>query len=56
MVAGLHPGYLCGAEAWNNLGVLQRDVGAVADGIASYERCMELCPDNRYADTVPLQG
>jgi Flp pilus assembly protein TadD len=33
------------AEAWNNLGVLQRDIGAVADAIASYERAASLAPE-----------
>lgn len=40
------PGY---AEAFNNLGVLQRDVGAVHDAIASYRKCLELDPANRHA-------
>lgn len=40
------PGY---AEAHNNLGVLQRDVGAVPDALASYGRCLELSPDSRNA-------
>jgi tetratricopeptide (TPR) repeat protein len=33
------------AEAWNNLGVAQRDIGAVADAIASYERAATLAPE-----------
>jgi len=36
------PGY---AEAWNNLGVVQRDIGAVTDAIHSYERAATLAPD-----------
>ncbi len=40
------PGYV---EAHNNLGVLQRDVGAVPDALASYGRCLELSPDSRNA-------
>lgn len=37
------------AEAHNNLGVLQRDVGTVPDAIASYNRCLDLAPDSRNA-------
>ena len=37
------------AEAHNNLGVLQRDVGAVGDAVASYERCLALDPGSRNA-------
>lgn len=42
------------AEAHNNLGVLQRDVGAVPDALASYARCLELSPDSRNAGAPPL--
>ena len=37
------------AEAYNNLGVLQRDVGAIPDAIVSYDKCIALCPDSRNA-------
>jgi tetratricopeptide (TPR) repeat protein len=37
------------AEAHNNLGVLQRDVGAISDALASYERALSLAPDSRNA-------
>lgn len=37
------------AEAHNNLGVLQRDVGAIPDALASYERALQLVPDSRNA-------
>lgn len=40
------PGY---AEAHNNMGVLQRDVGAISDALASYNRALELTPDSRNA-------
>lgn len=40
---------LCRAEAHNNLGVLQRDVGAIPDALASYERALQLVPDSRNA-------
>lgn len=43
------------AEAWNNLGVVQRDIGAVADAIASYERAAALAPEQHNAG-APLQG
>jgi len=42
----------CGAEAHNNLGVLQRDVGAIPDALASYERALQLVPDSRNAGGV----
>lgn len=42
------------AEAHNNLGVLQRDVGAVPNALASYARCLELSPDSRNAGAPPL--
>ena len=44
------------AEAHNNLGVLQRDVGAVPDALASYARCLELSPDSRNAGATPFRG
>ena len=44
------------AEAHNNLGVLQRDVGAVPDALASYARCLELSPDSRNAGATPFSG
>lgn len=37
------------AEAHNNFGVLQRDVGAIPDALASYERALALVPDSRNA-------
>jgi hypothetical protein len=37
------------AEAHNNLGVLQRDVGAIPDALSSYERALQLVPDSRNA-------
>lgn len=37
------------AEAHNNLGVLQRDVGAIPDALTSYERALRLVPDSRNA-------
>lgn len=37
------------AEAWNNLGVLQRDIGAITDAIASYEHAARLAPDQQNA-------
>ena len=40
-------------EAHNNLGVLQRDVGAVPEAIASYERCLDVAPDSRNAGDLP---
>jgi hypothetical protein len=40
---------LCCVEAHNNLGVLQRDVGAIPDALASYERALQLVPDSRNA-------
>lgn len=40
---------VCGAEAHNNLGVLQRDVGAIPDALTSYERALRLVPDSRNA-------
>ncbi len=40
---------LCCAEAHNNLGVLQRDVGAIPDALSSYERALQLVPDSRNA-------
>jgi cytochrome c-type biogenesis protein CcmH/NrfG len=39
------------AEAHNNLGVLQRDVGAIPDALASYERALQLAPESRNAGT-----
>jgi hypothetical protein len=40
---------LCAAEAHNNLGVLQRDVGTIPDALASYERALQLVPASRNA-------
>jgi tetratricopeptide (TPR) repeat protein len=40
------PGY---GEAWNNLGVLQRDVGAIPAALASYERSLALAPNSTNA-------
>jgi len=37
------------SQAYNNLGVLQRDVGAMADALAAYDKCLELTPDSRNA-------
>jgi tetratricopeptide (TPR) repeat protein len=37
------------AEAYNNLGVLQRDVGAIPDALTSYERALQLAPESRNA-------
>jgi protein O-GlcNAc transferase len=47
----IHPPQACPtyAEAYNNLGVLQRDIGAIADAINSYSRCLEITPDSRNA-------
>lgn len=39
------------AEAYNNLGVLQRDVGAIPEAIRSYEKCLELSRHARNAGT-----
>ena len=36
-------------QAYNNLGVLQRDVGAMADALAAYDKCLEITPDSRNA-------
>ena len=36
-------------KAYNNLGVLQRDVGAMKDALAAYDKCLELTPDSRNA-------
>eukprot|EP00887_Chlorella_sp_A99_P005978 scaffold27.g5978.t1 len=44
------------AEAYNNLGVLQRDVGLAQEALASYEKCLELDPDNRNAGQNRLLG
>jgi protein O-GlcNAc transferase len=41
------------AEVYNNLGVLQRDVGAIVEALASYEKCLELDPDSRSAGVQP---
>jgi Tfp pilus assembly protein PilF len=41
------------AEAHNNLGVLQRDVGAISDALASYERALSLAPDSQNAGERP---
>lgn len=40
---------MCPAEAHNNLGVLQRDVGAIPDALSSYERALQLVPESRNA-------
>ena len=42
-------------QAYNNLGVLQRDVGAMVDALAAYDKCLELTPDSRNAGVHELQ-
>ncbi|CAD7700347.1 unnamed protein product [Ostreobium quekettii] len=37
------------AEAYNNIGVVQRDVALVEEAIGSYEKCLQLCPGSRNA-------
>src|SRR5690349_14081467 len=37
------------AEAYNNLGVLYRDEGAIDQAIACYEKCLELATNSRNA-------
>lgn len=37
------------AEAWNNLGVLQRDLGQVTEALESYQRAMDIMPEARNA-------
>lgn len=54
VIAALHADVSCCAvlrcaEAHNNLGVLQRDVGAIPDALSSYERALQLVPDSRNA-------
>jgi len=41
-------------QAYNNLGVLQRDVGAMADALAAYDKCLELTPDSRNAGAADM--
>ena len=36
-------------QAYNNLGVLQRDVGSMMDALAAYDKCLELAPESRNA-------
>ena len=36
-------------QAYNNLGVLQRDVGAMMDALAAYDKCLEIAPESRNA-------
>jgi tetratricopeptide (TPR) repeat protein len=40
------------AEAWNNLGVAQRDIGDVAGSITSYERAAALAPEQPNAGVL----
>lgn len=39
-------------QAYNNLGVLQRDVGAMMDALAAYDKCLELAPESRNAGAL----
>jgi len=42
----MNPNY---AEAHNNMGVLYRDEGLVAEAIISYEKCLQSDPNSRNA-------
>ena len=37
------------AEAWNNLGVLQRDLGQISEAIESYQHAIDILPESRNA-------